>query len=1003
MTRMFRFISLVVGVLVLPCALALSAYGGSLKRGFAGGGINNTLATNAGWFYHWGLDKPGGDYDANFVPMFWGNVTQSGINKVLGYGDTTHVLGFNEPERTDQANLSVANAISKWQTLEAGLAGSGIKLVSPAVSDNGAGQQWLANFMGQADNLGLQVDAVAFHWYGVNNPNNPVGAANQLLGRVDSYHNTYGKPVWLTEFALHDWGGNYSDESMREANRIFLETVIPGLESRSYVEGYSFYQWFSDAMLIEGNPITPTVVGDAYIPTIEAGETLNLLGNSQGDDRIYLTGGSVINTGAAATGAVRYVDAISGTSTLGGTSDWGITSPGWATVRSEATVRKEGTNRLSLSGVSVNTSGEFEFANGVTSFSKGAAVVGTGLARILPGGHVVFGESADRAGVAWSVITELHGGRITSNEITDGVHSLDNLLTVYDTPTFAGAGTLSVNAPLIGPSGSRGGGIIKDGTGRLILNAANTYRGNTVVKQGTLLFGSGGTATATPYIEIQEQGVWNVAAHAAGYTLANQTLVVAGEVRGSVHASQGSTVAVTSGQGSITGNLTVSDATVQVGGVGFGESMSRPKRIATNLGLEYDAAYDTNGDMLWVEAGGSGHNLDFGASVTKSLVSDVNFPGIRHAYHIPSSGPASGLNNFFDQQGPRSEQDATFEVWFYVADTQVAGNQAIFEVGATRGVSFSLDGSTLSFNVDGDGTLLELSDDLQTGWHQAVGVIDLVGTNDDLANDSMSLYVNGQLINSLKNVLIDDWAGGNPAGIGGNASGTAGGASSNYHSQIAIARWYNDLAFDSTQVGTNYDSIAGADIMLPTTMHVEGDYTQHAAGTLEIDLLDAQTYDVLAIGGVASLSGTLLVNDMDGFTPSFGDSFTILTAAGGILGEFDTLQLPTLPVGQIFIPDYDGNALTLTIAGSVADFDFDGDVDEDDRLVWQQSLGTGDGADADFDGDTDGHDFLLWQREYTGSLNAVAGHSAVPEPSSMASAIVTCFAFALRTNHPKQS
>lgn len=33
----------------------------------------------------------------------------------------------------------------------------------------------MADFMNQATTQGLQVDAVAFHWYGVSNPNDPTG------------------------------------------------------------------------------------------------------------------------------------------------------------------------------------------------------------------------------------------------------------------------------------------------------------------------------------------------------------------------------------------------------------------------------------------------------------------------------------------------------------------------------------------------------------------------------------------------------------------------------------------------------------------------------------------------------------------------------------------------------------------------------------------------------------------------------------------------------------
>ena len=114
------------------------------------------------------------------------------------------------------------------------------------------------------------MDAVAFHWYGVSTPNDPVGAANSFLSRVDSYHNSYGLPVFITEFAIHDWGNVYSDAQIIEANRQFLNVVIPGLESRSYVAGYSWYNWFSDSPLYTGSGtnLTPTQMGWSYIGAI---------------------------------------------------------------------------------------------------------------------------------------------------------------------------------------------------------------------------------------------------------------------------------------------------------------------------------------------------------------------------------------------------------------------------------------------------------------------------------------------------------------------------------------------------------------------------------------------------------------------------------------------------------------------------------------------------------------------------------------------------------------
>src|SRR4051794_17710555 len=155
----------------------------STKRGLGdtGANYNNLQATGAGWYYTWGTGPANpGAFDAKFYPMFWNAPSQSSIDNAKTR-NPDYVLGFNEPERSDQANMSVASAISSWTTISNNFAGTSTKLVSPAVADTGGatgGQQWLANFMSQATANNLKVDAVAFHWYGVSTPDNPSGAAS---------------------------------------------------------------------------------------------------------------------------------------------------------------------------------------------------------------------------------------------------------------------------------------------------------------------------------------------------------------------------------------------------------------------------------------------------------------------------------------------------------------------------------------------------------------------------------------------------------------------------------------------------------------------------------------------------------------------------------------------------------------------------------------------------------------------------------------------------------
>ncbi len=510
------------------------------KRGWADTTptVSELGATNVGWFYRWGLNRPSGNYDANFVPMFWGggSVTTQNINQVISDGNITHVLGFNEPESSSQANMSVATAITKWQTLQDGFSGTGINLVSPGVSDNAAGQQWLADFMTEVDNQGLQVDAVAFHWYGVDNPNNPVGAANQLLNRVDSYHNTYGRPIWLTEFAIHDWGNNYTDEEIRVANEIFLEHVIPGLESRSYVEKFAFYNWFSDSALIEGDPLAPTIVGDPYVGTIKNGDTFDINGISHGNDAFYLKGGEITNSGPAQADAMRFLDALEGTSQISGVADWHVGNQGWVRVRTGATLRKTGANQIRWNETNVTNDGEIHVSGGTLQLEQNTIFTGGGLLRLDAGGTLSLGTAVDRSGVGLNQNLELRGGTVRANVIADGSHVLSASATVYGTSVFSGDGVLFATGPLLAPAGGGGGGIIKEGTGTLYLTATNTYEGETVVKQGRLKLADTATLNNASLIRVQAGGTLDVTDFAAGYTLSGQNLKSAGQIDGSLHA-----------------------------------------------------------------------------------------------------------------------------------------------------------------------------------------------------------------------------------------------------------------------------------------------------------------------------------------------------------------------------------------------------------------------------------------------------------------------------------
>jgi len=75
----------------------------------------------------------------------------------------------------------------------------------------------------------------------------------------------------------------------------------------------------------------------------------------------------------------------------------------------------------------------------------------------------------------------------------------------------------------------------------------------------------------------------------------------------------------------------------------------------------------------------------------------------------------------------------------------------------------------------------------------------------------------------------------------------------------------------------------------PGTINVAGNYTQGATGRLVIQLASGTSFDQLLITGTASLAGTLQIDVLNGFNPN-GQSFTLLTATGGVSGKFGTVS-----------------------------------------------------------------------------------------------------------------
>ncbi|WP_188282275.1 glycoside hydrolase family protein, partial [Streptomyces sp. CBMA29] len=198
-------------------------------------GVNTALdRSGAGWYYTWSTTH-GGISGPGFVPMIWGGDSASATALAQAKAAGPYLLGFNEPDMGGQANMTVDQALSLWPKLM----GSGKVLGSPAVAYGGdTAGGWLDRFMSGAQQRGYRVDFIALHWYGgdFTTPN----AVSQLKSYLTAVHNRYGKPIWLTEFALIDFanGVRFPTDSQQAA---FVTAAAKMLDGLPWLQRYAWF------------------------------------------------------------------------------------------------------------------------------------------------------------------------------------------------------------------------------------------------------------------------------------------------------------------------------------------------------------------------------------------------------------------------------------------------------------------------------------------------------------------------------------------------------------------------------------------------------------------------------------------------------------------------------------------------------------------------------------------------------------------------------------------
>ena len=196
-------------------------------------------------------------------------------------------------------------------------------------------------------------------------------------------------------------------------------------------------------------------------------------------------------------------------------------------------------------------------------------------------------------------------------------------------------------------------------------------------------------------------------------------------------------------------------------------------------------------------------------------------------------------------------------------------------------------------------------------------------------------------------------------------------------------------------IGGDLDSSGGvvAPGNSPGILSVDGNFTQSAGGTLEIELASnggvaGTDHDRLAVTLAASLDGTLDMQLDGGYSPTIGDSFAGIVTAGTVSGSFATTNNVVIDGRRGVAVTYTETAVNAQIGlrGNTDIASGDIDVDTSDLTTsiinFTSAGGTGktwaDG-DMDGDGDVDTSDLTTSIINFTSALGSA---QSVPEPGS---------------------
>ena len=203
------------------------------------------LSKGISWFYNWGM-SPGltvanvFDPYLEYIPMCWSGVDTVQLKAFYStHPSIKYILGFNEPNFKQQANLTPTQAAAKWKLIERIATLYNLKIVSPAVnyapstgavSENGVTYtdpiKYLDDFFKACPTC--KVDYIGVHNY--------MNAETAVEGNLALYKK-YNKPIWLTEFCEYDGNQTLNPDTQKD----YMVELLSYLENDTCIYRYSWF------------------------------------------------------------------------------------------------------------------------------------------------------------------------------------------------------------------------------------------------------------------------------------------------------------------------------------------------------------------------------------------------------------------------------------------------------------------------------------------------------------------------------------------------------------------------------------------------------------------------------------------------------------------------------------------------------------------------------------------------------------------------------------------